>query len=84
VTTTETIRTCIQNAERQVRMFSQRIQWTPLLLVVYMSACENMHSVALGLQAYILLGNRFLMFYKFNFFHQFWTLILLVQAQWYF
>jgi len=34
VTTTETIRTCFQNAERQVRMFSQRIQWTPLLLVV--------------------------------------------------
>jgi len=28
VTTTETIRTCVQNAERQVRMFSQRIQWT--------------------------------------------------------
>jgi len=45
---TETIRTCVQNAERQVRMFSQRIQWTPLLLVVYMFACENMHSVALG------------------------------------
>jgi len=34
VTTTETIRTCVQNAERQVRMFSQRIQWTPLLFVV--------------------------------------------------
>jgi len=26
------IRTCVQYAERQVRMFSQRIQWTPLLL----------------------------------------------------
>ena len=37
-----------QNAERQVRMFSQRIQWTPLLLVVSMFACENTHSVALG------------------------------------
>jgi len=34
VTTTETIRTCVQNAERQVQMFSQRIQWTPLLPVV--------------------------------------------------
>jgi len=31
---TETISTCVQNAERQVRMFSQRIQWTPLLLAV--------------------------------------------------
>jgi len=36
---TETIRTCVQNAERKVRRFSQRIQWTPLLLVVYMFAC---------------------------------------------
>jgi len=24
-----------------VRMFSQRIQWTPLLLVVLIFACEN-------------------------------------------
>jgi len=29
VTTTDTIRTCVQNAERQMRRFSQRIQWTP-------------------------------------------------------
>jgi len=48
MTTTETIRTCVENAERQVRMFSQRIQWTPLLLVVSIFACENTHSVALG------------------------------------
>jgi len=34
VTTTEKIRTCVQNAERQVRMFSQHIQWTPLLCTV--------------------------------------------------
>jgi len=34
VTTTETIRTCVENAEQQVRMFSQRVQWTPLLLVI--------------------------------------------------
>jgi len=32
--TTDTIRICVQNAEGQVRMFSQRIQWTPLLLVI--------------------------------------------------
>jgi len=38
------IRTCVENAERQVRMFSQ-----PLLLVVSTFACENTHSVALGL-----------------------------------
>jgi len=49
VTTTETIRTCVDNAERHVRRFSQRIQWTPLLLVVSMFTCENTHSVALGL-----------------------------------
>jgi len=49
VTTTETIRTFVQNAERQVRMFSQRIQWTPLQIVVSIFACENTHSVALGL-----------------------------------
>jgi len=29
VTTTDTIRTCVENAERQVRMFSQCVQWTP-------------------------------------------------------
>jgi len=46
VTTTDAIRTCVENAERQVRRFSQRIQWTPLLLVVSMFACENTHSVA--------------------------------------
>jgi len=34
VTTTETIRTCVQNAERQVWRFSQRIQWTHFLFVV--------------------------------------------------
>jgi len=49
VTTTETIRTCVENAERQVRMFSQRVQWTPLLLVISIFACENTHNVALGL-----------------------------------
>jgi len=32
--TTKTIRTCVQNAEQQVRRFSQRIQLTPLLIVV--------------------------------------------------
>jgi len=49
VTTTETIRcTCVENAERQVRMFFQ--QWTPLLLVISIFACENTHSVALGLE----------------------------------
>jgi len=36
VTTTDAICTCIENAERQVRMFSQLVQWTPLLLVVSM------------------------------------------------
>jgi len=46
---TDAIRTCVENAEQQVRMFSQRIQWTPLLLVVSMFACENTHRVALGL-----------------------------------
>jgi len=50
VTTTDAILTCVENAERQVRMFSQRVQWTPLLLVVSMFACEKTHSVALGLQ----------------------------------
>jgi len=50
VTTTDVIRTCVENAERPVRMFSQRVQWTPLLLVVSMFACENTHSVALGLE----------------------------------
>jgi len=49
VTTTDAIHTCVQNAERQVRRFFQRIQWTPLLLVVSMFACENTHSVVLGL-----------------------------------
>jgi len=49
VTTTEAIRTCVENAERQVQMFSQRLQWTPLLLVISIFACENTHSVALGL-----------------------------------
>jgi len=48
MTTTETIRTCIENAKRQVRMFSQRLQWTPLLLVISIFACKNTHSVALG------------------------------------
>jgi len=43
VTTTETIRTCVQNAER--------LKWTPLLLVIKISACENTHSVALGEEA---------------------------------
>jgi len=52
VTTTDAIRTCVENAERQVRMFSQRIQWTPLLLVISNFACENTHSVALGLDGY--------------------------------
>jgi len=49
VTTTDAICNCVENAERQVRTFSQRVQWTPLLLVVSMFACENTHSVALGL-----------------------------------
>jgi len=49
VTTADAISTCAENAVRQVRMFSQRVQWTPLLLVVSMFACKNTHSVALGL-----------------------------------
>jgi len=36
VTTTDAIRTCVENAEWQVRMFSQRVQWTPLLLLISM------------------------------------------------
>jgi len=40
--------TTTENAERQVRMSSQCVQWTPLLLVISIFACENMHSVALG------------------------------------
>jgi len=31
---TEMIRTSVHNAERQVRRFSRRIQWTPFLFVV--------------------------------------------------
>jgi len=46
VTRTDAIRTCVENAERQARMFSQRVQWTPLLLVISIVACENTHSVA--------------------------------------
>jgi len=46
--TTDVIHTCVENAERQVRMFSQRVQWTPLLLVISIFACENTHSLALG------------------------------------
>jgi len=34
-------------------MFSQRIQWTPLLLVISIYECENTHSVALGLTVYL-------------------------------
>jgi len=49
VTTTDAICNYGENAERQVRMFSRRVQWTPLLLVVSVFACENTHSVALGL-----------------------------------
>jgi len=45
----DAIRTCVENAERQARRFSQRVQWTPLLLVISIFACENTHSVALGL-----------------------------------
>jgi len=41
--------TCVENAEQQVQMFSQSVQWTPLLLVISILACENTHSVALGL-----------------------------------
>jgi len=54
VTTTDAIRTCVENAERQVWMFSQRVQRTPLLLVISIFACENTHSVALGLSAELL------------------------------
>jgi len=39
VTTTDA--TCGGNAERQVRRFSQRVQWTPLLLVSSIFACEK-------------------------------------------
>jgi len=49
VTTTDAICNCVENAERQVRRFSQRVQWTPLLLAISIFACENTHSVALGL-----------------------------------
>jgi len=49
VTTTDAILTCVENAERQVGIFSQLVQWTPLLLVISIFACENTHSVALGL-----------------------------------
>jgi len=45
---TEAICTCVENAERQVRMFSQHVQWTPLLLVISIFQCENTLSVALG------------------------------------
>jgi len=45
---TEAIRTCVENAERQVQMFSQLVQWTPLLLVISIFECENTHSMALG------------------------------------
>jgi len=40
---------CGGKAERQVRRFSQRVQWTPLLHVISIFACEKPHSVALGL-----------------------------------
>jgi len=30
-------------------MFSQRVQWKPLLLVISIFTCKNTHSVALGL-----------------------------------
>jgi len=49
VTTTDAICNCGGNAERQVRRFSQRVQWTPLLPVISIFACEKPHSVALGL-----------------------------------
>jgi len=42
------VENAVENAERQVRKFSQRVQWTPLLLVISIFACENTHSVALG------------------------------------
>jgi len=44
-------------------MFSQHIQWTPLLLVVSIFACKNTHSVALGLQLGLHLN------YKYNSHH---------------
>jgi len=37
---------------------SLTLQWTPLLLVVSMFACENTHSVALGLQGHTVVGLR--------------------------
>jgi len=49
VRTTDTICNCGENAERQVRRFSQRVQWTPLLRVISIFVCENTHSVAVGL-----------------------------------
>jgi len=57
-TTTDAICNCGGNAERQVRRFSQPVQWTPLLIVISIFACENTHSVALGLLAlkYIILA----------------------------
>jgi len=48
VTTTDAICNCGGNADWQVQRFSQRVQWTPLLLVISIFACENTHSVALG------------------------------------
>jgi len=48
---TDAICNCGGNAERQVRRLSQRVQWTPLLLVILIFACENTHSVALGLMS---------------------------------
>jgi len=48
-TTAGAISTCVENAERRVLMFSQGVQWTPLLLVISIFACKNTHSVALGL-----------------------------------
>jgi len=49
VTTTDALCNCGENAERQARRFSQRVQWTPLLPVISIFACKNTHSVALGL-----------------------------------
>jgi len=48
VATTDVICNCGGNAERQVQRFSQLVQWTPLLLVISIFACEKPHSVALG------------------------------------
>jgi len=39
---TENIRICFQNAERQVGIFSQLVQWTPFLLVVQIFVFENL------------------------------------------